>query len=56
MTKPTSMDAFFKSLRKSHASSNGGTKAAEKMNVVQTEKLRLFKPAERTGKTTGAKA
>jgi hypothetical protein len=49
MTKTSSMDSFFKSLRRSHTSSKGGTKAAEKMNIVQTNKLRMFNQNERTG-------
>ena len=48
MTKPQP-SAFAKSLMRSYSSSRGGTRAAEKMNIVQTDKLKPFTRAERAG-------
>lgn len=41
--KDTSLAAFFKSVRKSYHSSRGGTIAAEKMNIVQSPSLPVFR-------------
>ena len=48
MTKPQ-LSAFAKSLMRSYNSSKGGTLAAEKMNIVQSDRLQLFTRRERTG-------
>ncbi len=49
MVKTPELSAFVKALRKSHASSLGGTIAAERMNIVQSDRLQLFTRRERTG-------
>ena len=49
---PRVLSAFAKSARRSHASSLVGTKTTERINVVQTSKLRPFTQAERTGHKT----
>ena len=41
--KDNSLAAFFKSVRKSYHSSRGGTIAAEKMNVIQSPSLPVFR-------------
>ena len=41
--KDTSLAAFFKSVKKSYHSSRGGTIAAEKMNIVQSPSLPVFR-------------
>lgn len=46
---PRVLSAFAKSARRSYASSLVGTKTTERINVVQTSKLRPFTQAERTG-------
>ena len=38
-----SLAAFFKSCRKSHASSNGGTKSAEKTGTIKSPSLPVFR-------------
>ena len=49
MSTPKPISAFAKAMRRSHASSRAGTLAAERVNVVQTDKLRPFTAAQRTG-------
>lgn len=46
---PRALSPFAKSARRSYSSSLAGTKATERINVVQTDKLRPFTQAERTG-------
>ena len=41
--KDASLAAFFKSVKKSYHSSRGGTIAAEKMNIVQSPSLPVFR-------------
>ena len=41
--KDTSLAAFFKSVKKSYHSSRGGTIAAEKMNIIQSPSLPVFR-------------
>ena len=41
--KDTSLAAFFKACRKTHSSSRGGPIAAEKMNIVQSPSLPVFR-------------
>ncbi len=48
MSKPQ-MSAFAKAMRRSYNSSIGGTKGAERVNIVQSPDLRPFTPSERTG-------
>lgn len=43
------LSAFAKSARRSHASSLAGTKATQRINIVQTNKLHPFTQAERAG-------
>lgn len=50
-TKPLS--EFAKAMRKSYASSKGGTKAAEKINILQSKRLRSFTPEDRSGRCDG---
>ena len=47
---PKVLSAFAKSARRSHASSLAGRKSTERINVVQTDKLRPFTQTERSGK------
>jgi hypothetical protein len=50
MSAPTPrLSAFAKAMRRSYNSSRGGTKGAERINIVQSPDLRLFTPTERTG-------
>ena len=42
-TKDPNLAAFFKSVRKSYHSSRGGTMSAEKMNIVQSPSLPVFR-------------
>ena len=42
-SKPYDLDAFFKAVKKSHNCSRGGTKAAEKMNIMQSPSLPVFR-------------
>ena len=46
---PRVLSPFAKSARRSHASSLARAKATERINVVQTDKLRPFTAAQRTG-------
>lgn len=48
MSKPQ-LSAFAKAMRRSYNSSIGGTKGAERVNIVQSPALRPFTRAERTG-------
>ena len=41
--KDTSLQAFFKAVKKSYHSSRGGTIAAEKSNIVQSPSLPVFR-------------
>lgn len=43
MVKTPELSAFVKALRKSHASSQGGTISAEKQNIVQSPSLPVFR-------------
>lgn len=50
--RPPVLSAFAKAARRSYASSKAGTRAAERINIVQSAQLRHFTPAERTGSAT----
>lgn len=47
--KPQTLADFFKACRKTYHSSQGDTIAAERMNIVQSDRLQLFTRRERTG-------
>ena len=51
---PGTLSAFAKSARRSYASSLAGTKSTERINIVQSDKLRPFTQAERAGNPAGA--
>jgi hypothetical protein len=55
VTRPQ-LSAFSKSLMRSYNSSRGGTRAAEKVNIVQTANLKPFTAEQRTGQPLKAAA
>lgn len=52
---PRALSPFAKSARRSHASSLTGTKNAERINIVQTNKLHPFTQAERAGQAISSR-
>lgn len=42
-SKPSDLASFFKAVKKSYSASRGGTKAAEKMNIMQSPSLPVFR-------------
>ena len=55
MNKPQ-LSAFAKSMMRSYNGSRGGTRAAEKMNIVQSAALKPFTAQQRTGQPLKAAA
>lgn len=56
MVSKPQLSAFAKAMRRSHASSRAGTRAAEKVNINQSPTLQLHTPAQRTGQPLKAAA
>ena len=43
MKKPQTLSDFFKACRKTYYSSRGGTMSAEKLNIIQSPSLPVFR-------------